>query len=242
MFGRLGNPRLRSESASHYNASVEHRFGDRTRLLVEAYDREDDRLFFSLSEPRLESNVPTFTEFAFQTSLHGNARGIEVTLQRRSANKLTGWVSYAYSRTRLTDPQRGLTFISDTDQRHTLNVYGSYRFNETWNLSSEWRHGSGQPVPGFYRQIGTQVGTGYFLSNERNTTRLPACSRVDVRLNKAFLFRNWKLTLNGEVINATNHNNLRYAGFDRYGFDGRVFGQLDRVLPILPSAGVVVEF
>jgi len=29
-FGRLGNPRLRSESASHYNGSVERRFGDRT--------------------------------------------------------------------------------------------------------------------------------------------------------------------------------------------------------------------
>jgi len=242
MFGRLGSPRLRSESASHYNASVERRFGDRTRLLVEAYDREDHRLFFSLSEPRLVSSVPAFTEFPFQNSLHGNARGIEVTLQRRSANKLTGWVSYAYSRTKLTDPQTGLTFVSDTDQRHTVNVYGSYRFNETWNLSSEWRYGSGEPVPGFYRQEGTQVGTGYFLSSARNTTRLPAYSRVDFRVNKAFLFKNWKLTLNGAVINETNRNNLRYAGFDRYSFDGHVFGQLDRVLPILPSAGVVVEF
>jgi hypothetical protein len=165
-----------------------------------------------------------------------------MTLQRRSANKLTGWVSYAYSRTKLTDSQTGLSFISDTDQRHTANVYGSYRFNETWNLSSEWRYGSGQPVPGFYGQSGTQVGTGYFLSGARNTTRLPVYSRVDVRVNKAFLFKNWKLTLNGEVINATNRNNLRYAGFDRYSFDGTVFGQLDRVLPILPSAGVVVEF
>jgi len=242
MFGRLGNPRLRSENASHYNASVERRFGDRTRLLVEVYDREDDRLFFSLSEPRLVGNALTFTEFPFQNSLHGNARGVEVTLQRRSANKLTGWVSYAYSRTRLKDPPTGLTFVSDTDQRRTVNVYGSYRFNETWNLSSEWRYGSGLPVPGFYRQVGTEIGTGYFLSSARNTTRLPAYSRVDVRVNKAFLFKKWKLTLNGEVINATNRNNLRYAGFDGYGFDGRVFGQLDRVLPILPSAGVVVEF
>jgi hypothetical protein len=45
------------------------------------------------------------------------------------------------------------------------------------------------------------------------------------------------------VLNLLNRNNLRYAGFDF--FDpgtGRVFGQLDRVLPILPSAGVVIEF
>jgi hypothetical protein len=238
MFGRFGNPGLRAECSTHYNASLERRFGDRTRALVEVYDREDHRLFFSLSEPRFEGNDLTFSQFPFQNSVAGHARGIEVTLQRRSANRLTGWLSYGYSRTELANPQAGLTFVSDTDQRHTVNAYGSYRFNETWNLSTEWRYGSGQPIPGFYRQ----VGQGYFLTNVRNTTRLPAYSRVDVRINKAFLFNKWKLTLNGELINALNHNNVRYAGFEGYGFDGRVFGRLDRVFPILPSAGVVIEF
>jgi hypothetical protein len=65
---------------------------------------------------------------------------------------------------------------------------------------------------------------------------------VDARVNKAFLFKKWKLTLNGELINALNRENLRYAGFDYYDFNGRVYGQLDRVLPRLPSAGIVVEF
>ena len=242
LFGRVGNPRLKAEAATHYNASVERRFGSSMRFLVEVYDREDDGLFFTLSEPRMVGNVPTFTELPFQNSLHGHARGFELTLQRRSANKLTGWVSYAYSRTRLTDSQTGLTFVSDVDQRHTVNAYGSYRFNETWNVSSEWRYGSGQPVPGFYRQVGNSLNSTYFLTNVRNTTRLPSYNRLDIRVNKAFLFEKWKLTLNGEVINVTNSNNRRYAGFDGFGFDGRVFGQLDRVLPILPSAGVVIEF
>lgn len=238
MFGRLRNPNLRAERSTHYNASVERRFGDRTRLLVEVYDREDDKLFFSLFEPRLVGNSVTFNQSPFQNSLGGHARGVELTLQRRSANKLTGWLSYAYSRTKLTDSQTALTFVSDTDQRHTANLYGSYRFNETWNLSSAWRYGSGQPIPGFYRR----VGDVFFLSNERNTERLPYYSRVDVRVNKAFLFKKWKLTLNGELINVFNRENLRFAGFEFFGFDGRVFGQLDRVIPRLPSAGVVIEF
>lgn len=238
MFGRLGNPSLRAERATHFNASVERLFGDRIRLLAEVYDREDVNLFFTLSEPRLVGNSVTFAEFPFRNALRGHARGLELTLQRRSANKLAGWISYAYSRTQLTDAQSGLTFVSDTDQRHTVNVYGSYRFSETWNLSGAWRYGSGQPVPGFFHQ----VGAGYFLSSRRNLARLPYYSRADVRLSKAFLFKKWKLTVTGEVLNALNRDNVRYAGFDFFGSDGRVFGQLDRVLPILPSAGVVIEF
>jgi hypothetical protein len=51
------------------------------------------------------------------------------------------------------------------------------------------------------------------------------------------------LTVNGEVLNLLNRMNVRYAGFDFFDpFTARVFGQLDRVLPILPSAGVVIEF
>lgn len=45
------------------------------------------------------------------------------------------------------------------------------------------------------------MGTEYFLTNERNLARLPYYNRVDVRLSKAFLFKKWKLTLTGEVIN-----------------------------------------
>ncbi len=238
LLGRFGNPGLRAERATHYNASVERLFGSRTRVLAEVYDREDANLFFSLSEPRLFANQVTFTEFPFRNALSGHARGVELTLQRRSANRLTGWVSYAYSKTRLKDPQSGLSFVSDFDQRHTINMYGSYRFTETFNLSGQWRYGSGLPVPGFFRQD----GPNYFLASGRNLARVPAYSRVDVRLNKAFLFKRWKLTLTGEVLNLLNRENVRYAGFGGFGPRGEVFGHLDRILPILPSAGVVVEF
>ena len=238
MFGRLGNAQLKSEHATHFNAGVERSFGNRTRVLAEVFDREDRELFFSLNEPRLFLGFVTFNEFPFQNSLNGHARGFEVTVQRRSANRLAGWISYAYTRTELTDARDALVFPSDTDQRHTVNAYANYRFNDTWNLSTELRYGSGQPIPGFFGQD----AQGYFLTHDRNQTRVPFYNRVDVRLSKAFLFKRWKMTLTGEVLNVFNRNNVRYAGFDFFTGNGRVIGQLDRVLPILPSAGVVVEF
>ena len=237
-FGRLGSPNLRAEQATHYNASVERTLGSRTRMLVEVYDREDANLLFSLSEPRIEAGQITFTEFQFRNALRGHARGIELTLQRRSANNLTGWISYSYSKTRLRDEQSHLSFISDFDQRHGVNAYASYRFTETFNLSGQWRYGSGLPIPGFLQRIGPDL----FLASERNLVRVPAYNRIDVRANKAFLFKKWKLTLSGEVLNVLNRENLRYAGFDGYGSRGRVFGNLDKLLPILPSAGVAIEF
>ena len=238
MFGRLGNPELKSQRATHVNAGVERSLGNRTRILAEVFDREDRGLFFSLNEPRLFSGFITFNEFPFQNSLNGHARGFELTLQRRSANRFAGWISYAYARTELTGDRDGLVFPSDVDQRHTVNVYANYRFNDTWNLSSEFRYGSGQPIPGFFGQD----SQGFFLTHERNQTRVPFYNRVDVRLSKAFLFKRFKMTLTGEVLNLFNRNNVRYAGFDFFSFDGRVIGQLDRVLPILPSAGVVIDF
>ena len=238
MFGRLGNAQLKSERATHFNAGVERLLGKRTRILAEVFDREERGLFFSLNEPRLFQGFVTFNEFPFQNSLNGHARGFELTVQRRSANKLAGWISYAYTRTELTDARNALVFPSDTDQRHTVNAYANYRFNDTWNLSSEFRHGSGQPIPGFFGQD----SQGYFLTHDRNQTRVPFYNRVDVRLSKAFLFKKWKMTLTGEVLNVFNRHNVRYAGFDFFTVNGRVIGQLDRVLPIVPSAGVVVEF
>ncbi len=238
VFGRLGSRSLRAERATNVSGGVEALLGDRVRLNVEVFDREDADLFFSLSEPRLDGGFVNFLEFPFRNSLDGHARGFELTLQRRSANKLAGWISYSYLRTKLTHAPTGLSFVADNDQRHLLNVYGSYRFTDTWNLSSVFRFGSGPPIPGFIRQ----VDNNFFLSDQRNETRLPDYARWDVRVSKAFLFNRWKLTVTGEVLNLLNRENLRYAGFDGFDVTGRVFGRLDRVLPILPSVGAVIEF
>jgi carboxypeptidase-like protein/TonB-dependent receptor-like protein len=238
VFGRIGSRSLQAERATNVSGGVEALLGDRVRLSLEVFDREDANLFFSVAEPRLDGGLFSFIEFPLRNALDGHARGFEVTLQRRSANKLAGWISYSYLRTRLTDSQTGLSFVADNEQRHLLNAYASYRFTDTWNLSSVFRFGSGPPIPGFF----TQIDGTYFLSTRRNEVRLPDYARWDVRVSKAFLFNRWKLTVTGEVLNLLNRENLRYAGFDGFASNGLVFGRLDRLLPILPSAGAVIEF
>jgi hypothetical protein len=50
-----------------------------------------------------------------------------------------------------------------------------------------------------------------------------------------------RITLFAEVANALNRENMRNVP---YGVDraGRVYGPLDSLLPIVPSAGVLIEF
>jgi hypothetical protein len=240
LFGFLGNPNLGAERATHYNVSLERSLGSRTRVLAEVYTREDRNLIFSLSEPRVEAGQITIDAEPYRNSLQGYARGIELSLQRRSANGLTGWVSYAYSKTLLTDEENNLSFVSDFDQRHTLNMYGSYRFTETFNLSGQWRYGSGVPWIGFLREEGSII----VLGSERNQVRVPDYSRVDVRASKAFLFKKWKLTLSGEVLNLLHHKNEYniQSNLIRFRSTGRFTTGLRESFRILPSVGVAIEF
>ena len=242
LFAGYGSRRLLPERATHYVAAFEQRLGARSRLRFEAYQRLDrDLLFRPFFEPRLIAgrvfNPPT--DPPLRNSQRGFARGFEVFLQRRTANRLTGWVSYALGYARLRDGDARLHFPADFEQRHTVNVYAGYRIRPTANLSVKWLYGSGFPIPGFYRRDGTR----YFLSESRNALRFNPYHRADLRLNKAYVFDRWKLTLYAEVVNLFNRANYRFDNFG--GYNARTAQctlYLDRLLPILPSAGVVLEF
>ena len=242
LFSRIGGTALLPERSNHLVASVEQRLGERTRLRAEFYEREDrDLLFRPFYEPRLIAGKifnPPVSPPALN-SLRGYARGFEVFLQRRSANRLSGWVSYAYGRTRMRDGEARISFPADEDQRHTVNVFGSYRMRPTVNLSHKWLYGSGYPLPGFFR---AQSGL-YYLAESRNSLRLDTYQRIDARVNKAYAFRRWKLTLYAEVINLLNRANYRFSSFDGYNSKtGRVSMSLTKMFPIIPSLGVVLEF
>jgi outer membrane cobalamin receptor len=244
LYGRHGNPGLDAERSRHFTLGLEQRLGNHGRLRVDAYDQEERGLLFArAAEARLEGGRIAFPQLAAPLGnvLRGRSRGVEVMLQRRSANGLSGWVAYSYGTARRHDEETGTSFDSDFDQRHTVTAYGSMRLSETLNLSLKYRYGSGFPVAGFYRP-GATTGL-FFLSDERNTLRPDGYGRLDVRANKAWLFRGWKLTLFAEVLNALDRENARYNGADGIDFrTGRVFLSRDTLFPVLPSLGITADF
>ncbi len=229
------------QRAEAFDLGLEQRVGERWRVNLSGYRRlERDRLRLGESEPRVVGAgvvVPAATGWA--NALDGRARGLELTVERRSTNGLSGWLAYAWGTHTETVAATGETFPGDYDQRHTLNAYGIFRWSGRTSLSARARLGSNFPLPGYFEYVD---GDTYRLGTARNTERLPQYSRVDVRADRTFTRQTRRLTLFVEVVNVLNRTNV---GLADPGINVRsrvVSGLVETLFPLLPSAGLLIEF
>jgi hypothetical protein len=220
--------------SNHYSAGVEQRLGENTQLRVQFFDRQSGRF--------LEANGGLLCPIPFPPSRSQfsryYSRGAQIVLQRRSANRLSGWIGYTFARARESDapgqPSASFSpyFDSNTDQPVSLNVFATYRLKPTVNLSAKFLYGSGFP---------TLSGLALNSSGElRPDDRLPAYLRADFRADKCWAFRRWKMTLYGEVLNLTNHDNQIFSYLQAEP-NGQTL-HTRRALPVTPTAGLAFEF
>src|SRR5207245_2548922 len=148
-----GSP-LSPERSTHYVAAFEHRLDAQTRLRIEAYDRQDhDVLDAPDIYPRLQGSQVIWPASVplWKNAYDGSSRGIQLMLQRRSANRLTGWIGYTLGYNRQWDHATQTWFDSDNDIRHALNLYAAYRLRPSVNVSTRLNYGTGAPVPGYFQ-------------------------------------------------------------------------------------------
>jgi len=244
--GRL--PSFLGDRFNHFEAAVEQGLGENSRVRVEAFEREGEQLLgLRALAPATNScgeNVPGVS--APLTRVY--SRGLQFVLQRRSANRLSGWIGYTldFARQReLAAPTISPFLVISTgyfptlqDQRHTLNAFASYRLSPTVNLSGKFLFGSGLPFPSAtFRQVGSTL-----VATDFNTGRLGFYQRFDMRADKAWAFARWKMTLYAEVLNATNHDNRRLITTSFNPITGTSVAVTEHGLPVTPTAGLVFEF
>jgi hypothetical protein len=241
VLGLGGNRDLRAERTDHYTAGADVRLGERARLRLELFERRDNDQVFAIGEPRLLGGRVVDLSARPANSLSGYARGFEAMLQRRSGNRFSGWISYAYLRTRMTDSVSGLSAPTDFDQRHTASLFGAYRLARSWSLNANYRAASGSPLAAFLRR---ETDGGYFLAGERNALRLPAYGRLDVRLSKSWNWGPTRWNLMVECLNVLNQGNQSFNGISRYdNVTGRVLNPVTFYgFTRTPSAGLVIQF
>jgi len=218
-------------TSSQYVLAVEQRLGERSRFRAEAFDRQNEQRedIFLLSPTPLK-----------QSALFGRdySRGLQFMLQRRSENRLSGWLGYTlvFARSRTYEiplpPPLG-SFGQNTpysptfaDQRHTVNLFASYRLKPTVRFSVKGLYGSGFPVNTFPPPI----------------LRIGPYERLDLRADKSWLFRKWKLSLYGELLNATNHDNRRFASLGFNSTTKQFVLFTNDGLPATPTVGLAFDF
>jgi len=230
--------------SNQYTVGLEQRLSEDTRLRVEGFDRENGNTFGLVTITRSGCSPIRPAPVLSQFDQRSNSRGMQVILQRRSANRLSGWVGYTldYSRqdvqTAINITPATFNIPTPTDQRHMLNAFAMYRLTPTINLSGKMIYGSGIAISALQFQL---VGNNVVPVGPSHDVFGPY-QRFDLRFDKAWAFTRWKMTLYVEGLNLTNHDNPRFMGSTFNPATGRFTAVTEKGLPITPTAGLSFEF
>ena len=154
----------------------------------------------------------------------GRSFGAEF-LVRKNTGKLTGWISYTYSRTFRTIEgiNFGKEYRSPYDRPHNFVIVANYDITPELSVAANWIYNTGQPVTYPYGQYTIGHSTYAIYNGSRNESRYPAYHRMDVSLTWQLPDRKWKRwdsELNVSVYNVYGHHNTWAVTFEQDGNGG----------------------
>jgi hypothetical protein len=160
-----------------------------------------------------------------------DARGIEVML-KKSSNRLTGWMSYTYSRSTMLINGKyaedrvngGMKYPSNFDRPNSFNLVSNYRLSRRLSVSSNVVYSTGRPatvpIAAYYSE-----NQQYLLYSSRNKYRIPDYFRIDLSVNlegnlkfKKLAHSFWMLN----IYNLTGRSNAYSLFYE--GKDGQIKG------------------
>jgi len=237
----VANQIIRPERAFSIDVGAVRPISSSVSLTVTAFHRSEQDMLRPAGEDRLDPvrhvRIPESVFPIYSASVEGTSRGVDLVLMRRATSGLTGWIGYTWAHTRQHDTLTGESFDADMDQRHTLNIFALQKLSYRMTVGAKLRIGSNTPLVGYFTE---QDGTVY-LGTTRNDVRLPRYTRLDLRVNRTFTFDRRRMTLFVELMNATGYDNIgQHHGVIRPNFEA--FGWAEKLIPFVPSAGILIEF
>ncbi|MBS1516901.1 MAG: TonB-dependent receptor [Bacteroidetes bacterium] len=239
LVANTSNRNLKDIRADHYIAGIEYLFSADLRMTVEAYYKNYSD--YPVSELRpyliLANNGGDFEQqdgFGLEplrSAGTGFARGIELFIQKSLTKNLYGTLNFSLfeSKYKALD---GIERNSDFDNRYIFTLTGGYKFGDEWEIASKFRLAGGRP----YTPINPADGTRKV--SEYNTARLPDYSRLDLRVDKNWNFRNWTLITYIDIQNILNRKNITSVDWNKY---TRMI-ENNESIGILPSIGINIMF
>ncbi len=148
----------------------------------------------------------------------GNSRayGAEFQIQKNEG-KLTGWISYTYSRAERTIQgiNNNETYLAPYDRPSTIYIVGNYELNDRISFGANFIYATGQPItyPIARMEVGNVILPVY---SKRNEYRMHDYHRLDVSLTwkpKPKKKRAWTGEWNFSVYNVYGHKNAWAINF-----------------------------
>jgi hypothetical protein len=232
----FGTPGLRSNRAIHYSIGGEQELSEHLEVNVEGFYKD-------LTE--LVSRAPDLSGgFAYDNEGTGYVIGLETMLKYKADRRFFGWLAYTLSRSVRKDGPGAEERLFQFDQTHNFVVLGSYRLGRGWEFGARFRVVSGPlhtPVlapPGLAALYAADAGSYVPLQGEPFSQRLPLFHQLDLRVDKRWQFRDWRLSAYLDVQNVYNNPAVEAIVYN-YNFSQQAF---QTGLPIIPSIGLRGEF
>jgi outer membrane receptor for ferrienterochelin and colicin len=186
-----------------------------------------------------EDDFQSFGYFPMVSGAKGYAYGFEWLLQKKySRVPCYGQVSLTYTKSTYTAGNQQ-KYPGQYDQRIILNISGGYKFNNKWEVSSKFRLFSGIPYTPVYRpsENPLQQGDIQNLPQEYLSQRLDTQGIWDVRIDRYFNFKSWRLVVFldiQDVLNTKMQSRPRYDFWEDTVIERSNIG-------VLPSIGISAE-
>ena len=206
----LGNPNLDAELTISYQAGVKHQFSDYVAGQFAVYNKD---IYGLISSTQVTDEATGNTLSRYINKAYANARGVELTLEKRFADRWGFDMSYTYafadgvaSNPEFGSNPDGLEFLPnqelplDWDRRHSLNMSLRLAEPDQWAASLLFSYGSGFPWTPFFRFEKRQDPL------LENSARLPSELRLDMQAERHVNVYGQKLTLYFQGCNLINQD------------------------------------
>ena len=227
----FGTPGVGSPSAVHTSIGVEQEFSHPLELSVELFYKDLQHLVVPVAAANSAQNG-----LAYQNLGSGRSYGSEVLLRYKPEGRFFGWVAYTLSRSERRDAAGDALYTYEYDQTHILTAVGSYKLGRGWQTGARFRYITGSPyTPELGGVMDYDAGTyAPITSSDRNSRRVGAFHQLDVRIDKTWQFKAWRLSAYLDVQNTYVRNNPEGVSYNyNYAKTASLTG-----LPFLPIIGL----
>lgn len=262
---------LRYSAVNHYVAGVSFTPSSMTVINAEGFFKDYSQLPLSLLDG-MPVTTSDFTDYIIgdvpaRSAGKGHSYGVELSWRHMNLWNTTINTAYTFVRSFLqrTDAQLNPTggyWSSPWDVRHIITLTAIHRFKRNWTLGAKWQFSGGLPYTPYDEERSSRIDEWEkrhrpYTDNTRfNEKRNPAYHQLDLRIDKTWYFKNWRIGGYIDVQNvydfsvkgqdlltpATDENGNKLTDPERPGH--YVMERISHDLggTILPTVGITVEF